>query len=160
MGRGWGGLGLMEQSWACRVWSVNQRGRLHSSPRKWIIIKKVGSLITALKPLIWHGAIYFQARRHKSFRISSTVWHHLWFNISRGSVFGPFHTAWTKMSSNWLTGCPPSLFRPLFNWARPTSRSSCCSAWAFKSAPLANELLYFIYETNRGLCFLRGACGK
>ena len=33
--------------------------------------------------------------------------------------------------------------------------SACCCALAFKSVLFTNEVLYFIYETNRGLWFLR-----
>lgn len=33
--------------------------------------------------------------------------------------------------------------------------SACCYAWAFKSELFPNEVLYFIYETNRGPWFLR-----
>lgn len=33
--------------------------------------------------------------------------------------------------------------------------SACCYAWAFKSVLFTNEVLYFIYETNRGPWFLR-----
>lgn len=59
----------------------------------------------------------------------------------------------TQMSLNWLTECPPSLFRPSLTGLAPVS--ACCCAWAFKSVLFTNEVLYFIYNTNRGPWFLR-----
>lgn len=70
------------------------------------------------------------------------------------STFKALQKPMIQMPLNWQTECPPPILSALFN------RLVCILVcWAFKSMPCANEVPYFIYETNRAPV-LKSACGK